>query len=140
MLDTMVYDPHSPKTISDIVGNAEMWKHTCDTMRTNKSSHIVIVGPQGCGKSLFLRLALIDFQVLTIDCTANSGLRDVRDTIRIFARGSRSPNGNLRWIVFQHADKLTADTQAFLRRMLETTYATTRIAFEFGKFFMFHCF
>jgi DNA polymerase III delta prime subunit len=32
--------------------------------------------------------------------------------------------------VFEHADSLAADTQAFLRRMLETTSATTRIVFE----------
>jgi DNA polymerase III delta prime subunit len=39
-------------------------------------------------------------------------------------------DGKLRWIVFEHAEALTSDTQAFLRRMLETTSASTRIIFE----------
>ena len=54
----------------------------------------------------------------------------MRDSIRIFARGARTTEGKLRWVVFEHADSLTADTQAFLRRMLETTSATTRFIFE----------
>jgi len=67
---------------------------------------------------------------LKIDCTANSGLRSVRDNIRNFARGSKTMDGKLRWIIFEHAEALTSDTQAFLRRMLETTSASTRIVFE----------
>ena len=130
MLDSLKYDPLSPKKIADIVGNTEVWKHTADLISNNTASHLVLVGPAGCGKSLFLRLALVGFPTLVIDCTANFGLRDVRDNIRIFARGSRTNSGRLRWIVFEHADSLTADTQAFLRRMLETTSATTRFVFE----------
>ncbi len=130
MLDSVVYDPKSPTTIKDIVGNTDIWDSTYKLIKANAASHIVLVGPAGSGKSLFLRIALSGFQTLLINCTANFGLRDVRDSIRIFARGSKSPDGNLRWIVFEHADSLTSDTQAFLRRMLETTSATTRIVFE----------
>lgn len=130
MLDSSRYDAASPKAIEEIVGNSEQWKEFARLIRTNSASHTILVGPAGCGKSLFLRLALSGFLTLYIDCTANFGLRDVRDSIRIFARGSRSPEGNLRWIIFERADALTSDAQAFLRRMLETTSATTRIVFE----------
>jgi len=130
MIDSVKYDPHSPKTIDEIVGNTDIIKETAELIRTNKASHIVLVGPTGCGKSLFLRLALSGFLTLVIDCTANAGLRDVRDNIRIFARGSKTNDGRLRWIIFEHAECLTSDTQAFLRRMLETTSSTTRIVFE----------
>lgn len=130
MIDSSCYDPASPKAIEEIVGNSDAWKEFAKLIRTNSASHTILVGPAGCGKSLFLRLALSGFLTLSIDCTANFGLRDVRDSIRIFARGSRSPGGNLRWIIFEHADALTSDAQAFLRRMLETTSATTRIVFE----------
>jgi replication factor C small subunit len=130
MLDSPKYDPYSPKTIDDIVGNTDIIKETARLIHTNTASHLILVGPTGCGKSLFLRLALAGFLTLSIDCTANAGLRDVRDNIRIFARGSRSNDGKLRWIIFEHAEALTSDTQAFLRRMLETTSNTTRIVFE----------
>ena len=130
MLDSTRYDPHTPKVVEDVVGNADIWKNTANLIRTNTASHLVLVGPAGSGKSLFLRIVLAGFPTLFIDCTANFGLRDVRDTIRIFARGSRTNDGKLRWIIFERADALTADTQAFLRRMLETTSNTTRIIFE----------
>ena len=129
MLDS-VQDPHSPKTIGDIVGNADTWKSTYDRIQENIASHIVLIGPAGCGKSTFLRIALAKFPTLVINCIGNSGLRDQRDTIRFFARGSKTNEGRLRWVILEHADSLTADTQAFLRRMLETTSATTRFIFE----------
>ena len=130
MLDSWTYDPQSPKTIDDIVGNHDIIHATAGLIRENKASHLILVGPQGCGKSLFLRIVLADMPKLKIDCTANSGLRSVRDNIRNFARGSKTTDGKLRWIVFEHAEALTSDTQAFLRRMLETTSASTRIIFE----------
>ena len=130
MLDSAFYDPCAPKAISDLVGNTETWSNTAALMRADKASHLVLVGPAGSGKSVFLRLALAGFLTLVIDCTANVGLRDTRDTIRTFARGKKSGEGHYRWIIFEHADSLTSDTQAFLRRMLETTAETTRFVFE----------
>lgn len=130
MLDTPTYDPHAPKAVGDLVGNASTWSSLATDIAVDKTSHLVLVGPAGCGKSAFLRLALSKFLTLVIDCTANVGLRDSRDGIRTFGRGGRTPDGHVRWIVFEHADSLAADTQAFLRRMLETTSATTRIVFE----------
>lgn len=130
MIDTAKYDPYSPKSVKDIVGNTDVWAGYNELIQSNKASHTILVGPAGCGKSLFLRIALSGFQTLVIDCTANFGLRDVRESIRTFARGGLSPDGRLRWVVFKHADSLTADTQAFLRRMLETTSTFTRFVFE----------
>ena len=130
MIDTLSYDPHMPKSINDIVGNTDIWKSLKKAIDEDTASNIILVGPSGCGKSLFLKLALKKRPVLFIECTANSGLRDVRDSIRAFARGSRTTDGHLRWVVFEHADSLTSDTQAFLRRMLETTSGSTRFVFE----------
>jgi len=133
MLDIPQYDPQSPKTIGDIVGNKDVWENLAEQIRTNKCPHIVLSGPPGCGKSLFIHTILeceAYHPVLTINCTANSGLRDLRDAVRGFARGSRTIKGDYRWIVLEHADSLTADTQAFLRRMMETTSTTTRFLFE----------
>ena len=130
MLDNWTYDPHTPKSLDNIVGNNDVISNTAALIRENKASHLILVGPQGCGKSIFLRIVLKGVHLLVIDCTANSGLRSVRDNIRNFARGSKTIDGKLRWIIFEHAEALTADTQAFLRRMLETTSASTRIVFE----------
>ena len=128
MLDSSLYDPMSPKTVGDIVGNAELWSALYAQIKEQTTGHLVCVGPAGCGKSLFFRIALVGYKVLHIDCTANSGLREMRDALRTFARGSKAAT-DLRWIVLEHADMLSSDTQAFLRRCLETTAGTTRVAF-----------
>jgi hypothetical protein len=130
MLDGSFYDPHTPKCVDDIVGNDTAWKPLHAAIAADRAANIILVGPPGCGKSLFLRFALAGRRALRIECTANSGLRDVRDSIHIFACGAKTAGDHLRWVVFEHADMLTADTQAFLRRMLETTAETTRFVFE----------
>ncbi len=130
MLDSTAYDPHTPKCVDDIIGNNKIWKTLADCIISDKASNIIIVGPPGCGKSLFLRFAVAGRRCLRIECTANAGLRDVRDSIHLFACGAKTASDPLRWIIFEHADMLTADTQAFLRRMLETTAETTRFIFE----------
>lgn len=131
MLDVQQWDPRTPKTIGDIVGNAEIFKPLEEAIRSNVCHHIVLCGPAGCGKSLFIKL-LLEKRVptLRIECTANAGLRDLRDGIRGFARGSRTNKGEYRWVILEHADALAGDTQAFLRRMMETTSNSTRFLFE----------
>jgi hypothetical protein len=118
----------SPTHVRDIVGNSDVWAPLYAQMKDQTTGHLVCVGPAGCGKSLFFRIALAGYKVLTIDCTANGGLRDMRDPIRTFARGSKAAT-ELRWILLKHADALSSDAQAFLRRCLETTAGTTRVAF-----------
>jgi DNA polymerase III delta prime subunit len=130
MIDIPKFDPYLPRSVDDIVGNSTTWKNLSSAIATEKASNLILVGPSGCGKSLFLRFALAGRRVLHIECTANAGLRDVRDTIHVFACGAKSASDPLRWVIFEHADSLTSDTQAFLRRMLETTVETTRFVFE----------
>ena len=130
MLDTVEYDPYSPKSIDEIVGNTPIWKDLAKQITEEKAPHLLLCGPAGCGKSLFLKYGLSKHSLLRIDCTANSGLRDSRDSIRAFAKGGRTATAQFRWILLEHADALHADTQAFLRRMLETTSAHTRIVLE----------
>ena len=132
MLDQARWDPKAVRRIEDIVGNQDIWGPLAADIRTNTCPHIVLCGPAGCGKSLFMNLVLeaMAVPILRIECTANSGLRDMRDALRGFARGSRTNRGDFRWILLEHADALAGDTQAFLRRMMETTANSTRFLFE----------
>ena len=130
MLDILQWDPHVPKRWEDIVGNGESWKELAKSIRNNTCPHILLCGPPGCGKSLFVNLILEGLPAIRIECTANAGLRDMRDGIRGFARGSRTGKGDYRWVILEHADALAGDTQAFLRRMMETTSHSTRFLFE----------
>jgi hypothetical protein len=131
-MDSKIYDPYSPKLIKDIVGNTELWQSIATKIENKNCPHLIICGPSGVGKSTFVRNCLLNrgYTVLIHNCIADSGLRDVRDSIRSFARGGIDSNKNHRWIVLEHADSLTADTQAFLRRLLETASGSTRFIFE----------
>lgn len=131
-MDSKLLDPHTPKLIKDIVGNTELWQSISSKIENRNCPHLIICGPSGVGKSLFMRncLLLRGYTVLVHNCIADSGLRDVRDSIRSFARGGIDSNKNHRWIILEHADSLTADTQAFLRRLLETASGSTRFIFE----------
>ena len=131
-MDSKIVDPNHPITTKDIVGNSETWQLIVDKIKKKTCPHLIICGPAGIGKTTFIRTCLMNsgFSVLTHNCIADSGLRDVRDNIRSFARGGLDGRGNHRWVVLEHADSLTADTQAFLRRLLETASGSTRFIFE----------
>lgn len=131
-MDSKLYDPYAPKEVKDIVGNNELWQSIESKINAKSCPHLIICGPSGVGKSTFVRNCLINkgFTVLIHNCIADSGLRDVRDSIRSFARGGIDSNKNHRWVFLEHADSLTADTQAFLRRLLETASGSTRFIFE----------
>jgi len=131
-MDSITIDVNRPKTIRDIVGNSQRWEDISKKIAARVCPHLVICGPAGTGKSTFMRTWLLNqgYTVLIHNCIADSGLRDVRDSIRSFARGGIDGKGNHRWIILEHADSLTADTQAFLRRLLETASGSTRFVFE----------
>ena len=131
-MDSKIFDPNHPQSTKDIVGNSELWQLISKKIQNHSCPHLIICGPSGIGKTTFIRTMLFNsgYTVLSHNCIADSGLRDVRDSIRSFARGSVDNKGNHRWVVLEHADSLTADTQAFLRRLLETASASTRFIFE----------
>jgi DNA polymerase III delta prime subunit len=131
-MDSFSIDPHHPKVVDDIVGNVDTWKTIEQKIATRTAPHLIICGQPGIGKTAFIRVCLQNknYKVYTHNCIADSGLRDVRDAIRSFARGGLDGNGNYRWVVLEHADSLTSDTQAFLRRLLETASSSTRFIFE----------
>jgi hypothetical protein len=131
-MDTITIDPRHPREVNDIVGNTDIWSSIEKKIKAKSCPHLVICGPAGVGKSTFIRSALIykGYTYFVHNCVADSGLRDVRDAIRSFARGGIDGKGNHRWVILEHADSLTADTQAFLRRLLETASGCTRFIFE----------
>lgn len=128
----MTIDPNRPTKVTDIVGNTDIWNSIQKKISEKTCPHLIICGNAGVGKSTFIQNAIIDsgLTYMIHNCIADSGLRDVRDTIRSFARGSVDRNGFHRWVILEHADSLTADTQAFLRRLLETASGSTRFIFE----------
>ena len=121
-MNTKANDPNAPRSYKDLVGNGVAFDKWASIVASSKPTHVLWVGPVGIGKSAFWRLVIPQNQLLIINCYADAGLREQRDSIKHFIRlssGSMQSNSVIRYILFEHAEVLSDDAQAFLRRMLE---------------------
>ena len=129
-MNTAALDPHAPRSYKDLVGNGSIFEKWATTVANQKATHVLWVGPMGIGKSTFWKLVAPADQLLIINCYADSGLREQRDSIKHFIRLSSGSNKVVRYILFEHAEVLSDDAQAFLRRMLEVYSASIFCIFE----------
>jgi len=120
-MNTKAIDPSAPRSYKDLVGNGVAFDKWASIVASSRATHVLWVGPVGIGKSTFWRLVIPQNQLLIINCYADAGLREQRDSIKHFIRlSSGSLQSNfIRYILFEHAEVLSDDAQAFLRRMLE---------------------
>ena len=130
-MNTQVLDPHAPRSYKDLVGNGNTFEKWATIVAEQKPTHVLWVGPVGIGKSTFWKLVAPRSQLLIINCYSDSGLREQRDSIKHFIRlSSGSGQKVIRYILFEHAEVLSDDAQAFLRRMLEVYSAHIFCIFE----------
>ena len=159
-MNTAALDPHAPRSYKDLVGNGSIFEKWAATVASQTPTHVLWVGPVGIGKSTFWKLVAPAEYLLVINCYSDSGLREQRDSIKHFIRlssglqpqpqGSRGlqphPQGSrglqshhegrsgsnkvIRYILFEHAEVLSDDAQAFLRRMLEVYSSSIFCIFE----------
>ena len=159
-MNTAALDPHAPRSYKDLVGNGSIFEKWAATVANQKPTHVLWVGPVGIGKSTFWKLVAPAEYLLVINCYSDSGLREQRDSIKHFIRlssglqphppgssgsqphppgssglqphpeGSRRSNRVIRYILFEHAEVLSDDAQAFLRRMLEVYSSSIFCIFE----------
>jgi replication factor C subunit 3/5 len=148
-MNSSFIDPCAPKSYKDLVGNGAIFNHWSSVVKEKKATHVLWVGPIGIGKSTFWRLVVPPVQLLTINCYSDAGLREQRDSIKHFIRLSSgcsiSPSSStnqsnsdekqvnsktIRYILFEHAEVLSDDAQAFLRRMLEVYSSSIFCIFE----------
>jgi len=130
-MNTAALDPHAPRSYKDLVGNGSTLEKWATIVAEQKATHVLWMGPVGIGKSTFWKLVAPRDQLLVINCYADAGLREQRDSIKHFIRlSSGSSNKVIRYILFEHAEVLSDDAQAFLRRMLEVYSASIFCIFE----------
>ena len=125
-MDTIESDPHRPKVLADMTGD---WSRLQAILKRPDPPHIVLNGAAGIGKSCALRLCLGSAITIWLRCSQDPTLRENRDRIKAAAR-RRVEQGQISWIVLEHADALHADAQAFLRRIIETTMGSSRFVLE----------
>lgn len=126
-MDTIEHDPHHPRTLEEMVGGSTTWARFAGLTGRADPPHLILAGGAGVGKSCALRIALRGRITLWMRCSADPSLRDNRDRIKNIARQRTE---GVSWIVLEHADALHADSQAFLRRVIETSVGSTRFVLE----------
>ena len=129
-MNTAALDPHAPRSYKDLVGNGSIFEKWAATVASQTPTHVLWVGPVGIGKSTFWKLVAPAEYLLVINCYSDSGLREQRDSIKHFIRLSSGSNKVIRYILFEHAEVLSDDAQAFLRRMLEVYSSSIFCIFE----------
>lgn len=127
-MDTNDHDPNRPRSLEEMAGSTE-WSRLRTLVNRPDPPHVILTGPAGTGKSCALRLALASQITMWLRCSQDPTLRDNRDRIKQAAR-RRVPDGQINWIVLEHADLLHSDAQAFLRRIIETSIGSSRFVLE----------
>ena len=127
-MDSANADPFRPQSLDEMAGASD-WARLKQLLQRPDPPHIVLVGPAGIGKSCALHLCLGSNIGVWLRCSQDPTLRDNRDRIKAAAR-RRIEEGQINWIVLEHADMLHADAQAFLRRIIETTVGSSRFILE----------
>ncbi len=127
-MDTLDHDPNRPRSLQEMAGSAD-WSRLQALVRRSDPPHVILTGSAGTGKSCALRLVLGSQITMWLRCSQDPTLRDNRDRIKQAAR-RRVPDGQINWIILEHADLLHSDAQAFLRRIIETSIGSSRFVLE----------
>ena len=123
-MDTAEHDPFRPRCVDELVGD---WNPLFALLTNPTPPHIVLAGGPGSGKSCAARILLGSTVTLWLRCSTDPSLRENRERIKAAARRRTD---DVTWIVLEHADLLHSDSQAFLRRIIETSTGSTRFLLE----------
>lgn len=113
-------ETYRPDSIKDCILPTAIKDKLNDIIKDNKLQHMLFSGNTGLGKTSSA-IALcndIDSEYLKINSSLNSGIDTLRTTIMDFA-STVSMNGNVKVIILDEADRLSAATQDALRGFLE---------------------
>lgn len=127
-MDTNDHDPNRPRSLQEMAGSTD-WSRLQTLVSRPDPPHVILTGSAGTGKSCALRLSLGSQITMWLRCSQDPTLRDNRDRIKQAAR-RRVPDGQINWIILEHADLLHSDAQAFLRRIIETSIGSSRFVLE----------
>lgn len=113
-------ETYRPDSIKDCILPTAIKDKLTAIIKDNKLQHMLFSGNTGLGKTSSA-IALcndIDSEYLKINSSLNSGIDTLRTTIMDFA-STVSMNGNVKVIILDEADRLSAATQDALRGFLE---------------------
>lgn len=122
MLKEFVWaEAYRPKTIDETILPADLKKTFQDFIERGDVTNLILVGPQGVGKTTVARAMLdqLGSEYIIINGSMNGNIDTLRNEIRQFA-SSISLTGGRKFVILDEADYLNANsTQPALRNFME---------------------
>lgn len=115
---------YRPTKLSDLCISDEIRKKVLDW--GNEIPHLLLIGNAGVGKTTLARILvqdILDCDYLYINASDENGIDTIRTKVTGFVQ-TKSLDGNIKVVILDEADGLTADGQKCLRNLMES-YANT---------------
>ncbi len=126
-------EKYRPRTLSDVVGQAEVVKRLKSYVKSGNLPHLMFAGPPGTGKTTSAMALAKDLfgddwktNFYELNASDERGIGVVRKQIKDYARTRPIGDAEFKIIFLDEADALTDDAQAALRRTMERFTQTCR--------------
>lgn len=119
-------EKYRPETISGYICDEQMTYIVNDFIKKKDIPHLLLHGNPGTGKTTLAKILTrnIPSDVMYVNASDNTGVDFVREKIKPFA--SSMGFHDLKIVILDEADYMTANSQASLRNLMETYSKNTR--------------
>lgn len=129
--DTFLWvEKYRPKTVDECILPAEVKANLSEFVKSGQIPHLLFAGTAGVGKTTVAKAiaSSVGADLLYINASNENGIDMIRNKIVQFA-STASFEGNLKIVLLDESDGISASAQAALRGVTEEFHKTTRFIF-----------
>lgn len=131
MINNLLVEKYRPRTLDDIILSPENREIFNNFKKKKEIPNLLLVGKNGIGKTSISKLLVkneLQCDYLYINASDENGIDTIRNKISSFARTAGFLS-DIKVVIFDEADALTAASQDALRNMMEEYSAHCRFIF-----------
>jgi len=123
--NTLWVEKYRPDVLDNYIGNEHLKKQIDKNIEENDLPHYLFHGQAGTGKTTLAKILVknIDCDYLYINASDENSVDNIRTTIKNFAMTYSSAISNIKIVILDECDYLSASAQAALRNLMES-YST----------------